>query len=461
MWNNYKHAFNYDKTDGIVMGKKKTDDDGSQRKKGKKGIIPFTFLSKQFDDLDAATAKRHIAYLIFASVLAKFAIIIVTTGIFHSFIDLFDIGVYFDHARMLLQGQSPFTSEFQYPVLIFVPLLLSLIPAFAFQNIMAFVYTFQLLMVLFDIVIILCIYLIGLRLWNERTAFHAGLIYAGAFSAAYFVITKYDAFPTSLLMLAILLTLYREEMIGYLASTLGFFTKVFPVLALPFFVLYNAKRTSLKQEIIAAAKVVIPVSAVLFVPLFFISPDTFKIYIPVRSELGYYSNTLTFTIYSWMHDIIHTGISIGTVSAIMYIGMGVGIVVLLYIAYTIPEKNPQLLIKLILCATILVIVCSKVRSPQYIVWFTPLLCLLAVDDIRKIIVLYIFQGLAYLEFPLMFGAFYTAVEYTNPVLSSGWITTLVVFTLEYVVLFISVWFVVNPKEIYYKIREASKKTDAP
>jgi hypothetical protein len=440
------------------MGKKNMDDTISPKKKGKKGLVPFTFLTHQFDDIDEQIAKRHIVLLILAVVLAKFVVAFVTTDVFHSFLDYFDIGIYLNHSMMLVQGQFPFNNEFSYPILIFVPLMIALLPAYLLQSGMAFVYTFQILMVLCDIVTILCVYLIGLRLWDERVAFHAGLIYAGAFSAAYFVITKYDAFPTSLLMLALLFTIYRHEVKGYATSTLGFFTKVFPILTLPFFILYNSKRTSLKQEIISAAKVVIPVSAVLFLPLFFISPDTFTIYIPLRSELGYYSNTLTFTIYSWVHDVFHVGISIDTISAVMYIWMGAGLLVLLYAAYIIPRRDPNLLIKLILCATVLVVVCAKVRSPQYIVWFTPLICLLAADDIRKIVLLFIFQALAYLEFPLMFGAFYTALQYTAPTLSSGWMITLVVFTLEYLALFVCLWFVVNPRDIYKKIRQASGKT---
>ena len=223
------------------MGKKKTDDTVSSGTKGKRGMVPFTFLSHRFDDIDEQDAKRHITVLVLASLLAKFAVAFITTTIFHSFVDLFDIGVYFQHVQMLVQGQLPFTPEFQYPVLILVPLIIALVPALLLQSGMVFVYTFQFLMVLCDIVTIVCIYLIGLRLWNERTAFHAGLIYACAFSAAYFVITKYDAFPTSLLMLTILFTVYHHELKGYAASTLGFFTKVFPILALPFIIMYNAR----------------------------------------------------------------------------------------------------------------------------------------------------------------------------------------------------------------------------
>ncbi len=439
------------------MGKKTKDDGESSGKKGKKGRVPFSFLDNHFDTIDTITVKRHILFLVLASIISKVLIVFFTTFVFHSFVDLFDIGVYLQHAVMPLQGQYPYgAGDFQYPILIFIPMMIAIAPALLLQNAMAFVYTFQILMVLCDIITILCVYLVGLKLWNERTAFYAGLLYATAFSSAYFVITKYDAFPTCLLMLAITFTLYGKEFKGYAVSIIGFFTKVFPVLALPFFALYNAKETSLRREIISAAKAVIPISAILFLPLFFLNPESLKIYIPIRSELGYYSNTATFTIYSWINDVFRLGVSIEAISAVMYILLAIGILALLYIAYIIPKKDPKLLIKLILCSLILVIVCSKVRSPQYIVWFTPLICILAVDDIKKIVLLYAVQALAYIEFPLMFGAFYTALKYTEPVSSFGWMLTLTMFTLEYLAIFACIWVVVNPMDLYAKIRITQK-----
>lgn len=436
------------------MGKKNKNDIESFVKKGKKGTVTFNFLNTTFDTIDLESVKKHIFFLILISLAVKLLVIFVTTSVFHSFVDLFDIGYYFENAVNMAQGQYPYIStDFVYPVLLLVPVTIALIPALFFQNAMAFVYTFQFLMVVCDLITMICIYLVGLKLWNEKAAFYSGLIYATAFSTAYFVITKYDAFPTCLLMLALVFTMYGKNMVGYAATIFGFFTKVFPIIALPFFVMYNAKETSLKQEIIAAAKIVIPVSAVLFVPLFLMRPDTIKIYIPIRSELGYYSNTATFTIYSWIHDVFNFGISLDTISTLMYIVMGLGILALLYGAYKIPEKKPELLIKLLLCAIILTVICAKVRSPQYIVWFTPLICIIAVDDIKKVFLFYVLQVLAYVEFPLAFGAFYTANKYTEPVLSGGWVLTLIMFTLEYLVLFVCVWYVVNPVEIYHNIRQ--------
>lgn len=434
------------------MGKKSKRDGEQEPNAGKRGKQPFTFLSLSFDDIDMKTAQQHLLLLIFASLAAKVLVMVVTTAVFHSFIDYFDIGVYFKHAVMLAGGQMPFDTEFGYPVLILIPVMIALVPALMVQNIMAFVYSFQILMIACDIVTTLCVYFIGLKLWNEKTAFYSGLVYACAFSAAYFVITKYDAFPTCLLMLAVACTLYRKEMMGYSLSIAGFFTKVFPVLSLPFFILYNAKETSLRREVIAAAKVVVPIGVVLFLPLFLIQPDTLKLYVPLRSEFGYYSNTITFTLYSWIHDVFGIGISIGTISALLYIAMGIGMLALLYVAYKIPGKNPKLLLQVLLCALVLVVISAKSRSPQYFLWFTPLLCILVMDDIRKIAAFFAFEVLAYIEFPLMFGTFYTSNSFTDSLLSTGWFITLIFFTLENLALFICVWLVVDPPKIYRKLR---------
>lgn len=437
------------------MGKKNRDDQEPPARKGKRGYVPFSFLGTIFDQTDTSVVKQHALYLILAVVLAKLCIAFFTTVVFHSFVDLFDIGYYLEQGLLLTQGQIPYVNfDFAYPILLLVPIVIALVPALLFNNGMAFVFTFQALMVLCDIVTVLCIYLICLKLWNEKTAFFAGLLYSAMFSAGYFVITKYDSFPTAFLMLALVFTLYGHAVRGYAASITGFFIKVFPGVALPFLILYNAKKTDLKQEIISAMKVGLPLFVVLFLPLFLLSPDTLKIYIPVRSELGYYSNTVTFTIYSWLHDVLGLGISIDIVSAGMYLVMGVGILALLFTAWKLPQQDSKLMLKLVLCAIVLVVICAKVRSPQYIVWFTPLLCILAADDIKKIAALFVFQGLAYLEFPLMFGAYYTALTYTDPALSGGWMITLVMFTMEYLALLACVWLVVDPFRIVSSLRKA-------
>jgi hypothetical protein len=158
-----------------------------------------------------------------------------------------------------------------------------------------------------------------------------------------------------------------------------------------------------------------------------------------------YVNTLTYTIYSWLNCVGHVGITPENISLMMYGLMGLTILYLLYAAYTDPGKKPVTFLKMMLCAFVAVVVFTKFHSPQYLVWYTPLLCLLVVDDIYKILLFYSVQVLAFIEFPLMFGSFYTNLEYSNPVGSGNWYLTLIFFTLQYLVLFVLIATIMMPK----------------
>lgn len=256
------------------MGKKNKGEStpSGTRKRSEKG--PVEFLSVSFENTDRETVKRHLLYLVAASLLTKFLVMVITPTVFHSFIDYFDLQVYFEQAVKILDGQLPYIGyNFEYPILIFIPILLALLPAVLFQNGTLFLFSFQILMVICDLVTLLCIYFIALKLHNEKTAFLSGLIYATAFSTAYFVLTKYDAYPTCLLMLAVFFTVCGMSMKGYIAAGLGFFAKIFPAGAFPFLILHNTKNSSLREEIVSVLKVMIPLSVVLLLPVLLIRPE--------------------------------------------------------------------------------------------------------------------------------------------------------------------------------------------
>lgn len=437
------------------MAKKNKSDGEASGRKTRTGREPLEFLSVRFENVNVQTIKQHILYLVIASLLTRFIVLAATPTVFGSFIDYFDIGFYFEHAIMITQGQLPYIGyNFDYPVLVFVPIFIALIPAMLFQNALVFAYSFQLLMVLCDLVTLLCIYFIALKIHNEHTAFLAGLLYATAFSTSYFVLTKYDAFPTCLLMLAIFFTICGMNMKGYFAAGLGFFAKIFPAIAFPFLILHNTKKRSLKDEVIAVLKVMVPLSAVLLLPVLIVRPESIRTYLfATGANVGVYVNTATYTLYSWISGVLHIGISPENVSLVMYGLMGITMLYLLYSAYTDTEKRPVTLLKTLLCAFITIIFFTKFHSPQYLVWFTPFLCLLVADDIYKVVLFYIVQIFAYIEFPLMFGSFYTNLEYTNPAGSSGWYLTLFFFTLQYLAILVLVFAIIRPKEgLLQKVR---------
>ena len=422
-------------------------------KKGKTIKEPFEILNTQFNGISKSIVKRHIFFLIVASILTKFIVMFVTGSVFHSFIDYFDLGFYFEHAMRIVNGQIPYVNfSFDYPILAFIPILIAIAPALIMQNAYAFVFSFQLLMTICDICLAICVYLICLKMYDEKRAYFAAFIYATAFSTAYFILTKYDAFPTLLLMLAIVCTVYGAKEWGYVAIIIGFFTKIFPVIAMPFLVLYNAKSTSIKQEIISAGKIILLFCVVLLLPLAIINPEVINSYLfATGSGLGIYVATPTFTFYAILHDVLHLGISSSLIATFMQILMGVTLLLLVYIAYISKEKNPKTLLKLILCAIFSLVFFAKFHSPQYFVWFTPLLALLVADDLVKIILFYVTQIFVYVEFPLMFGKYWVNLNYTNPVGTSDWYLTLLFFTLQYLVFLVLIYLIIIPPEGIVKI----------
>lgn len=434
------------------MGKKNRNDVETSGKKRKNAIIPFSFQNVQLDDIDERTVKRHIFYLIVISIITKFLVLFTTVAVFHSFVDMFDFGYYFDHGLMIINGQIPYVDfSFDYPPLVIIPIIIAIIPALLIRDASAFIGSFQLMMIACDILISISIYFIGLKIYDEKRAFLAAAIYSAAFSTAYFVLTKYDAFPTCLLMVAVLFTIYGMNTKGYIADALGFFAKLFPLIVLPFLVAFNAKKTSLNQELIKTVKIFVPVSLIILVPFIIIKPVIIQQYISaslIRTDV--YVNTPTYTLYTVLHGVLALDISSMIISSLMYGVLGIVLLILLFLAFRKDQFGPENLLKFVLLSIFSVVFCMKWHSPQFFLWFTPFICLLIAGSFYKIILFFAVQILTFIEFPLMFGVYYTNVKYLMPVGSLGWYVTLLFFILEYSALILLVYLAVNPSGKFFK-----------
>jgi flagellar biosynthesis protein FliQ len=404
--------------------------------------------------------KSHIKYLIALSFLAKLCVILLTTVVLGSYMDLYLMHYYYEHTISNLQGSYTYISYYyEYPILIFIPSIIALIPSLILNSEMVFALVFASLMIICDCVTTICIYLISYKIWNSpKKAFVAAGIYLTAISTVYFAIIDYGAFPTSLLMIGLTLLLYSEvtpkwaRLNEYAAIVLGYFSKIFPIIALPFIILYKSRSTSLKHEIVSASKVIIPVSLLLFVTLFIFNPGSvFKTYFPARVDIGYFPNTIIWTLHVWLHDIFHINITIDTVLLFVYTCMIVGGLILFYSALKFKKQDPVILLKFILCGIMLIVLSFKVRSPSYILWFTPIICILICDNIYKIGLFYAIQVLAYIEFPLTFWSLWTNIEYTNPIYSTEWYMALLLFTFEFLLLLLLTWVAIEPVKLYKQI----------
>jgi hypothetical protein len=402
--------------------------------------------------------KQHLKYLIGLSLLAKIALFIVTVFVIGSSIDMYQSTYYYEHFVAIFHGDYPYINNYyEYPILSFIPVIIAWIPSVLFNNnLSVYMIVFVALLIFADCITTMCVYLIARKIWSDsKIAFTAAFIYLTAISTMYFVMTENSTFASCLLMIGLTMVVYNKDFLQsklnvYTALICGYFVKVFPIIALPFVILYNSRSISLKQEIISSLKIIIPVSFILTLPIIIFNPSSvLKTLLPTRMDIGYFPETLVWTLHVWVHDILHfSSISIDNVLVFVYACMIIGFLLLFYTAFKYKKQEPIMLIKFVACAIMILVLAYKVRSPGYIIWFTPLICILIADNIYKIGLFYIIQLLAYIEFPLTFWILWTNVEYTNPIYSTNWYLALLLFTLEFSLLIVLSWLAIEPVKIY-------------
>jgi hypothetical protein len=393
--------------------------------------------------------RKHIFYLIILSLSFKILTILSTIFVFNSYIDYFDVRRYVLKSILLLNGQLPYFSfSYEYPILSVMPNIVAAIPSIIFSNFILTFSMYQMIMVLFDIMTAICIYYISLKIYKkEKIAFISGIIYTLSLCAAYTCLTRFDSFPVFLMLFSIFLILYKDELSmsvnnGYFINAMGFFVKIFPIVALPFLILYESKFAEdiLKNRLKLNIIIYTVLSLLLFIPFIILTglDKSIKPYLFATgsSSISVYGNTLTFNIYSWLHDVVKLPVDANSISLVMTIIMGIIIVGLLIVAFKMKKMSELNLIQFICVSLVAVIVFSRFHSPQYFMWITPFFAILVADDIYKILVFFIVQFFAFIEFPIIFGNYYTNVSYVSDVGSYNWYITLLFFTIEYIFIFI-------------------------
>jgi len=403
--------------------------------RAKKKIRDNTFLGISTYSIDRASIYKHLIILSLLSILVKIFTVLLTTNIFHSFVDLFDISVYLGYAVKITQGQLPYLDfSFEYPILFLIPVIVPMLPTLLTLDPYTYVLSFQIFATLLDIGNIILVYFIALAIYRDNKAFIAGLLYATAFSSCYFVLTKYDALPTFLLLLSIFLTINHMKNKGYITAVLGFFTKVFPIITIPYYIIFNKESGSYGREILRFVKFTLPVWIIFIVPFMFISQDYLRPYLfATGGEVDVYVNTATNTLYNFLHPVLGIPVALNSVSVFMSILMIAVCILLLIYAIRRNIETPLRLVVFIYLTIFSLIFFTKFHSPQYIVWLAPLLAIILCHSFGKIALFYILQCIVYIEFPLMWNAYYVNKNYIAPVGAPEWWITFIFFTVESIV----------------------------
>jgi len=362
-----------------------------------------------------------------------------------NFADLFDFQIYYTAVENILGGRMPWAGgvEFYYPPLAFVPLLIAYAVSLFGGGPFVYVLLLWVQMIVCSVITTFCVYFTGLKIYPEKTAYLAAALNATAISVAYYSLCRFDAFPACLAMLAITAALYGDRTTGYLASVLGLFAKIWPIVVLPFLWIYNARKTSVIEEGKQRAFAFLAGGGLLFGLMILAGYDKF---------LGYagrvYCNTVPYAVHQYL-QIAGIVVPFDSIAVLFRLLTVVIILGALYLMYRQPG-NIILMLKLMLAVIIVIILFSQYRSPQYIVWFTPLAALLVAGDLRGILVFVAIQVMGYIEYPLGYNVFWVNDRYV-----SGW--GIVFFTVFFLMIGLLVWRAflaeyVEKKEVVHKER---------
>lgn len=397
----------------------------------KKSIETFEFMDNKFN-VDKNIVFNHIFYLICIGLLSYIGCVLFNLFILGS-IDYYDLRIYILQSIQIINGNLPYIStSYAYPVLSLVPMILSVLLAIFINNLKLSIVIFQLFMIFCNIITILCVYFIVLKLYNDKVAFKAGILYAISIVALYTTLTRFDALPVCLMIMSITLFMYNKYRDACIFSFIGFFVKIFPIITYPFFIAYQLKNghEKIKYYLVIFVGLVICLLLPFQIIIGWIEglkPYTFAVGSSISSI---YANTFTYACHFLLFDIMKLPISIDMINN-FFIFIFIIMLGVLYVTYRriINFTYTNMIFYICILISLLIII-SKFHSPQYFMWITPLLVILSINDIKKIICFIIFQILTFIEFPLMFGRYYTNVNYIH----GAELITCFFFLLEYGIL---------------------------
>lgn len=371
--------------------------------------------------------NKNLFLIISSSLITKVVLIVFILLMVGSLSDTYDMNLYYNSTQNVLNGHFPWYENnlFNYPILSLIPMFLS----YFISNIIGgefdiFFYSMVIFMNICDIIICISVYYIGKKLYSDKSALRAALLCAISISVVYYTLYKFDPFPSMLLMLSILFTLYGYKTKGYISSVVGMFVKIFPIIAYPFLWMYNSK-----DGIKSNASIILGIGVSIFVGLMLMGYDKFLMVTDFT-----YCNTIQYTLSQFIgsYDFI----------PLLFKILTVGIIIASLYKMYISKKSPVLMIQLIFVCMIAVIFLSAYRSPQYLVWFAPLAAILVCNDKLGILSYIAFQIISFVEYPFAYGMIYDNQHYMYS--STVWF-----FVLYFVILGVLVWRTFNKSNFSY------------
>jgi len=266
-----------------------------------------------------------------------------------------------------------------------------------------------------------------LKLWQTLTVYTLSLLAIGRI-----ISIRYDIFPSIITILAIYIFIKGKYKIAWALIAIGTFTKLYPIVIVPIFLLYHLFHNT-KREIISGIITFILVSAAIVVPAILLSPSgflnsfTYQTGRGLQLESTYASILLvlkTFGLTSLAID--STSGAFGVTSSLANILAEISpllicfsLIATYWLFYREQKGNiatkskfgalnlsdATLIVKYSFLAILVLIITNKVLSPQYLIWLYPFIPVLVTQRKIKPWMVFIVIGiLTYLIYPVFYEA---------------------------------------------------------
>jgi len=352
----------------------------------------------------------------------------------------YDTLLYYYYGDLALKGQMPYIDfPVEYPQLFFAPVAIALIPTLFSQKYWGFYTVFVSLMMLLNIGLLLMVYRTAQKMFNRERAFLCGLLYATAFSSAFFTFVTYDIYPAFLAFLSFSLFIFRKEIPAWIAATLGGLAKWFSFLLLPVYLINQVKnetdKKTILREILISSGIVLLVS----IPFLLVNPDIF-----LRSYTFHVNRSpQPISMIFYLDTYCQYLFGMDVFSKISLLLLVIAELVLFLWYYRRGMKDNLTLLHVAFFSIFIFIIFNKVLSPQYLVWLTPFLAIILSNTIREIILFYIIQIVFFFEHPLLFKIVFFPNS-TYSIFENGVISfPFVFFTVKFLILMIAFFVIAN------------------
>lgn len=364
-------------------------------------VTPVGFFGVPLKGIGWQTLKTDLIILAFTGLVVKLLVISVALPALEQILTG-DMTLYYWYADSIFHGRLPYISFYaEYPQLFFIPLIIAYLPLLSGPDFTAFLFTFGTMNLLFDLGTLVCVYILAARFFGQVHAFRAGLLYATAFSTAFFIPILFDIIPTFFLVFSLCCFIHGKEMASYLSAATGVLLKWFPFACFSVFFISNLKNRRDMKNFRNGVVVSILAATACMLPFFLFNTgkfiETYRFHIvrlPEAHSLVYYLDT----VFSFFH--------IQGPGNLFLIIMVLAECLFLYWYFRYLDGSDLTLIYVLFLSVLVFFLCNKVMGTYYLVWLTPFLAIFLLGSLRHLVLFYAVQVVMFLETPVLLGIVY-------------------------------------------------------